>query len=315
MTAHREPIPVTVISGFLGAGKTTLVNHLLRNADGRRLVVLVNDFGELPIDANLIESVEGDTLNLANGCACCSMGGDLYNAFINVLERDPPPDHLIIEASGVADPARIANFARAEPDLTLDAIVSIVDAENINELVKDPRIGPTILQQLKCAEIVIVNKLDLASQARQAAAIKKISKTAPEARIISCQYSNISVELLLGLHLSEKAINTPMEMPHTHGETYLKWSRVFDNLLDRKAFEQALSMIDRSVVRLKGIIQFRQNDQPHIVQWVFGRYSILPLQSTIKYSNEKSKLVAIGMRPDFNVAKLDQLFEDVQHNK
>ena len=122
MTENNTPLPVTIISGYLGSGKTTLVNHLLRHSDGRRIVVLVNDFGELPIDADLIISADGDTINLANGCACCSMGGDLFNALVDVLDRSPPPQYLLIEASGVADPARIANIARAEPDLRLDEV-------------------------------------------------------------------------------------------------------------------------------------------------------------------------------------------------
>ena len=109
------PLPVTLVSGYLGAGKTTLINHLLRHANGRRLMVMVNDFGELPIDTDLIESRLGNTITLANGCICCSIGTDLAGAFIDLLNLDPMPDHLLIEASGVAEPHRIANIARAEP--------------------------------------------------------------------------------------------------------------------------------------------------------------------------------------------------------
>lgn len=120
---NNAPLPVTLISGYLGAGKTTLVNHVLRNTNGRKFLVMVNDFGELPIDADLIESDDGDTITLANGCICCSMNGDLAGAFIDLLNRDPLPDHLLIEASGVAEPNRIANLARAEPDLSLHGII------------------------------------------------------------------------------------------------------------------------------------------------------------------------------------------------
>jgi len=315
MMAKFDPIPVTVISGFLGAGKTTLVNHLLRNAGGRRLVVLVNDFGELPIDADLIESVEGDTLNLSNGCACCSMGGDLYNAFVNVLERNPPPEHLIIEASGVADPARIANFARAEPDLSLDAIVSIVDAPKIGELARDARLGPTILQQISCSDLVIINKLDLVGSTIKAEIEKTIKITAPLARILTAQFCDVSVDILLGIWSSRDSQNLPMEMPHSHGDTYGKWSNCFDKPVNRAAFEQALSTMDSSVIRLKGIVQFQDSSRPHTVHWVFGRISIDLLPNSNGLSFTKSKLIAIGLKPEFNNAYLDRQFVNMQRLK
>ena len=129
MTA-LPPLPVTVIAGYLGAGKTTLVNHLLRHAGGRRLSVLVNDFGKIAIDADLIAARDGDSMTLANGCVCCSIGGDLYRALTRALDRRPRADALVIEASGVAEPARLAEIARAEPDLLLAGIVVLVDARS-----------------------------------------------------------------------------------------------------------------------------------------------------------------------------------------
>ena len=106
-----DRLPVTVIGGYLGAGKTTLVNHLLRHAGGRRIAVLVNDFGALPIDADLIEARDGDLLAIAGGCVCCSYGSDLMDALAALLERSPRPDHLVIETSGVALPGSVARSA------------------------------------------------------------------------------------------------------------------------------------------------------------------------------------------------------------
>ena len=106
----QPPIPVTVIGGYLGAGKTTLVNHLLRNANGLRIAVLVNDFGALQIDADLIEAADGDTISLANGCICCSLAGGLVEAMLGILDRPQPPEWVVIETSGVSDPVAAAGL-------------------------------------------------------------------------------------------------------------------------------------------------------------------------------------------------------------
>lgn len=200
------PLPLTIVSGYLGAGKTTLINHLLRHTDGRRLIVLVNDFGELPIDADLIESQDGDTLNLANGCACCSMGGDLFNALVNVLDRTPRPHHLLIEASGVADPVRIANIALAEPDLILDGTLCLVDAENIGEYIKDDQIGETVSHQLASSDLILVNKLDLIDDKRRSELTELLANYAPKAQKIETKYSCIPIDVAIGSHDQEAII-------------------------------------------------------------------------------------------------------------
>ena len=131
--AQRAPIPMVVVGGYLGAGKTTLLNRLLERADGLRVAVLVNDFGEINIDAALIRTRSSDVLQLENGCICCSIGGRLAEALAAVGARPDRPDLLVIEASGVSDPVRIAQVGMLDPALQLNAILVAVDVQDVDE--------------------------------------------------------------------------------------------------------------------------------------------------------------------------------------
>ncbi len=163
-------LPLTVISGYLGAGKTTLINRLLAEDHGLRLLVMVNDFGAINIDAALIAAQGDDTISLTNGCVCCTMGADLFLALGDALDRDPRPDHLVIEASGIADPAAIANAAKAEPDLSYAGIVTLVDGENAATLLSDALIAPQVAQQMAVADLLLLTKSAMTPALEQALA-------------------------------------------------------------------------------------------------------------------------------------------------
>ena len=165
MTEARHDLPVTIISGYLGAGKTTLVNHLLRHNGGRRIAVAVNEFGALPIDSDLIEGADGNVLTLAGGCICCTFGSDLVAGLLDLAQRAGSIDHILIEASGVALPGAIAQSLSLVAGLALDAIVVIADAETVCARAADIYMGDTITRQLADADLVIVNKTDLITTA------------------------------------------------------------------------------------------------------------------------------------------------------
>src|SRR6202012_3786622 len=137
-------LPLTVIGGFLGAGKTILLNHWLRQAEGQRLAGLVNHLRALDIDAGLIAARAGDTIALANGCVCCQIGDDLSRALIRVLEAGNAFDAVVIEASGVSDPWRIAQLGRADPGLGLDGVIVLVDAGAALAQSRDPQLADTL---------------------------------------------------------------------------------------------------------------------------------------------------------------------------
>ncbi len=193
MNEALPPLPVTVVSGYLGAGKTSLVNHLLRNAGGRRILVMVNDFGALNIDADLIESRDGEQITLSNGCACCTMGTELLYALADALDRRPRPDWLVIEASGVADPAKIAAAAHAEPEMRYQGVVTMADAASLSERLSDPLVGAQAAQQVRVADLVLVTKTDLSPFAPAREALAALSR----APVLEAPRGAVDLDLLI----------------------------------------------------------------------------------------------------------------------
>lgn len=154
------PIPVTTIGGYLGAGKTTFINELLRSPGGRRIAVLVNDFGGINIDASLIASMGATTIALTNGCACCVLGNDLGEAFDSVANASPRFDAILVEASGVADPRKMAEWANL-PGLRSAGVLVLADVSSVVARMDDPLLGKTIRRQLQGADTVVLTKADL----------------------------------------------------------------------------------------------------------------------------------------------------------
>lgn len=169
--AAAAPRPLVVVGGYLGAGKTTLVNRLLREAGraGRRVAVLVNDFGEVSIDADLVVGAEGGVLALAGGCVCCSYGADLVGAVVRMVARVPTPDVLLVETSGVGLPAAVARTAALAPGVRVESLVVLADAAAVRAQAADRYVGGTVRQQLREADLVLLSKADLAGAAEAAA--------------------------------------------------------------------------------------------------------------------------------------------------
>lgn len=269
-------LPMTVIGGYLGAGKTTLINRLLQEDHGLRIMVLVNDFGAINIDADLLISSDEDTLELANGCVCCTMGAELFTAVGKVLDRPDRPDHLVIEASGVADPARIANVARAEPDLRYAGIVTVVDGENCAELLGDPQIAPQIEDQIACADLLAISKTPhdatLTDRLRDLNAKADIAQTdhLPSAALLLCGHD----------------IPVTQDEPHLH---YSKWSHVSDQAIDPAELSHAIKHRPAALYRMKGWVR-GPNDQGALVQVAGSQIEITPISQP-----EQTTLVGIGL--------------------
>lgn len=159
-------VPVTLLGGYLGAGKTTVINEVLARTD-QPIAVLVNDVGEVNVDASLVRRRHGDTIELTDGCVCCSLAGGLAEAFDGLREREFAPDHVIVELSGIADPARVVPWA-SSPGFSLDGVVVLVDADQFPERFIDPATADSVRTQLGAADLVVLTKLDIASAADEA---------------------------------------------------------------------------------------------------------------------------------------------------
>ncbi len=243
-------LPVTVLGGYLGAGKTTLVNHLLRHANGRRLGVLINEFGTLPIDADLIEGAEGNLLSIAGGCICCSYGDDLLSALLDLAGRAAQLDEVLIECSGVALPGAVARTITLLGGLSLDAVVVVADAETVRSRAADRYIGDTITRQLADADLVVLNKTDLVSEAEAATLREWLPHFAPRARIMSARRAAIAPEIVFDLDASP---HLRTEAQHDHAaEDFVSENFRIPHTLDVTALASALIDPALGLVRAKG---------------------------------------------------------------
>jgi G3E family GTPase len=193
-------LPLTVIGGFLGAGKTTLLKQLLENAAGRRLAVLINDFGALNIDASLIKATGADSIELSNGCVCCSLGDDLVEQLVALEKTANKFDHVVIEASGVGDPWKIAQIGMVAGAYRLDSVIVVVDTETIDKHLSDELMSDSIVRQVARADILVANKTDLCSaeQTAKAKALMAEHLKNPHCQWVECSQSNLNVNLALG---------------------------------------------------------------------------------------------------------------------
>ncbi|MCM2563315.1 GTP-binding protein [Lutimaribacter sp. EGI FJ00015] len=236
-------LPLTVIGGYLGAGKTTLLNRLLAEDHGQRVMVMVNDFGAINIDADLIEKAEGDTISLTNGCVCCTMGNDLFMALGDALDRRPRPDHLVVEASGIADPAKIAMAARAEPEMAYGGIAVVVDAVNWPALADDPQIGAQMQGQAAVADMLLVSK---ATDGLPAGLEARLAALSP-APVVDLATVDAVAPLLLGGITPGAA-----QAPRRAHPGYVGWAHDGTEVLDRAALEALVAAAPEGVYRIKG---------------------------------------------------------------
>lgn len=265
-------VPVTLLGGYLGAGKTTVLNALLAAAV-HPIAVLVNDVGEINIDAALVARRHGDTIELTDGCVCCTLTRGLADAFDDLRARPEPPAHVVVELSGVADPRRVAPWA-SSTGFMLDGVVVLADAEQLPTLAADPSLEATVTAQLEAADLVVLTKTDRASAAQVDAAARTVTTMVPNAPIADPGGPDAAASLLrLGGRRPGGATDVP---PSTLFDPHTTHVVALPDPIDRPGLERLLDGLPVTTVRAKGVAA-GPDGQRLLVQVVGDRRSIEPL--------------------------------------
>ncbi len=329
---EMRKVPITIITGFLGVGKTTLVHNMLRNANGKRIAVLVNEFGEIGIDGEIIKSgcddENCDLIELANGCICCTVQEEFLPSMLSLIERKDSIDHIVIETSGLAMPkplVRAVNWPDLKPHITIDAVVTVVDAVGVvtgqlcdRERVQRQRLADKsldhetpieelFLDQLTCADLVLVSKTDLVESADLEGVKEMIRNKAREsAKIIPISRGQIDNELLLGM---EAAAEDDLEHRyslhehhHEHGHDHEHDEDINTVIVEYPETQDIKSLVtemqnriqQEEIYRIKGFVNIPNKPMRMVLQGVGERFDYYFDREWQFDEQRKTRLVLIG---------------------
>jgi len=338
----KQKIPITILTGFLGAGKTTLLNHLLHSDHGLRIAVLVNDFGEVNIDAQLIVGVEGETVSLSNGCICCTIRDDLEAAVLDLVRAPQPPDYILIEASGVSDPAAVGLTFVYSDELRartkIDTILALIDTEQIFQL--EGQSALLAERQIVIADLIVLNKVDLVSPKAVHFVRKTLHELVPTARIVETTYGRVPLELMLSvgrhtletlqpdaaldIHVHpEKTAVADVDHDHDHHHhghdhdhehhdhtlVFSTWRYRSERPFAYQPLHDAIKMLPTTIYRAKGILYLHDSPEQKQVLQVAGSRINLTSEGEWGEQTPYSELVFIGDAESFDVSELQVMFD------
>lgn len=307
------PVPVTLIAGFLGSGKTTFLNHILAGEHGRRVAVLVNDFGDVSIDAELIASADDTSITLTNGCICCTIRDDLVRAVRDVLRREPPPEHLVVELSGIADPGSVLRtFALMERTwpLFVDGVIALVDVEHFPEE-GEPH-HTLAREQLVLADVVLLNKTDLVTPDRVAELRRRIVGWVPTARVVETVQGEVPLALCLGFGADPdhpRDLGHAAEVAERDGHGFSTFTYRTPSMLALEALRATCTELPPGVFRAKGFVHLDARPDHRTVLQIVGRRARIELGEPWGERTPETVIVFIGAREGLDRDALRAAFD------
>lgn len=305
----NEQIPVTVLTGFLGAGKTTLLNRLLTERHGKRYAVIVNEFGEIGIDNDLVVDVDEEVFEMNNGCICCTVRGDLIRIIGGLMKRKDKFDAVVIETTGLADPGPVIQTFFVDDEVrartALDAVVTVADAKHLASQLKDSHEAE---EQIAFADIILLNKIDLVSEAELGELEARIRAINPYAKLFKTERSQVAVEDVIGRGAFDLDRILTLEPDflqeghhHHHGDVTSIPLRHDKPLDPEKFFSWMQGVIEAKgidILRMKGILSMKDDDDRYVIQ---GVHMLIEGNHQLPWKNgeaRESRLVFIGRNLD-----------------